>query len=58
MDEIIEMAANVVPSERQLKWQELEFYAFIHFGVNTFTSSEWGSGYESPEIFEPTALDT
>jgi alpha-L-fucosidase len=57
MEKIIEMAANVVPSERQLKWQALEFYAFIHFGINTFTNSEWGSGYESPEDFEPTKLD-
>ncbi len=57
MDQIIEMASKVVPSERQLKWQELEFYAFMHFGVNTFSNSEWGSGYESPEIFEPTKLD-
>jgi alpha-L-fucosidase len=57
MDQIVEMASKVVPSERQLKWQELEFYAFIHFGVNTFTNSEWGSGYESPEVFEPTKLD-
>ena len=57
MDQVIEMASKVVPSERQLKWQELEFYAFMHFGVNTFSNSEWGSGYESPEIFEPTKLD-
>jgi alpha-L-fucosidase len=57
MEKIFEMAAHVVPSERQLKWQALEFYAFIHFGINTFTNSEWGSGYESPEDFEPTKLD-
>ncbi len=57
MDKIAEMASKVVPSERQLKWQELEFYAFIHFGVNTFTNSEWGSGYESPEVFNPEKLD-
>lgn len=56
-ENLIEMAASVVPSERQLKWQELEFYAFIHFGMNTFTNAEWGSGYESPETFNPTKLD-
>ena len=46
-----------MPSERQLKWQDIEFYAFIHFGINTFTDSEWGSGGESPSIFNPTELN-
>ncbi len=53
----IEYAAQVVPSERQLAWQELEFYAFIHFTVNTFTDREWGDGTESPSIFQPDNLD-
>jgi len=46
-----------LPSERQLAWHELEFYAFVHFNMNTFTNMEWGFGNESPELFNPTELD-
>ncbi|MCL4177291.1 MAG: hypothetical protein KJ072_06050 [Verrucomicrobia bacterium] len=31
---------GATPSLRQLQWQELEFYGFIHFTVNTFTDKE------------------
>ena len=47
-----------LPSERQLAWHELEYYAFIHFNMNTFTNMEWGTGGESPKQFNPTELDT
>ena len=43
-----------VPSERQLKWNETEFYAFYHYGMNTYTNSEWGSGAEPESTFNPT----
>ncbi|MDX9974274.1 MAG: alpha-L-fucosidase [FCB group bacterium] len=48
---------GVLPSERQVKWQELEFTGFVHFTTNTFTDKEWGYGDESPEVFNPTEFD-
>ena len=51
-------AAHVSPAPRQLAWQCLEFMAFFHFTINTFTNLEWGTGEEDPGIFNPTALDT
>ena len=56
-DEIVGKAARVVPSERQLRWQRQELTAFVHFGMNTFTDSEWGSGRDSAGTFLPTDLD-
>ncbi len=53
----VRAAAHVVPSPRQLRWQQLELTGFIHFGMNTFTNKEWGDGTESPALFNPTALD-
>ncbi len=47
-----------IPSERQLEWHKMKYYAFIHFNMNTFTNMEWGLGDESPEQFNPTELDT
>ncbi|MEI6810034.1 MAG: alpha-L-fucosidase, partial [bacterium] len=46
-----------VPSARQLKWHELEQYAFVHFSVNTFTDKEWGFGNEKETVFAPSAFD-
>ena len=50
-------AAAVAPSPRQLAWQQMEFYGFIHFGMNTFTGREWGDGTASPALFDPACLD-
>ena len=50
-------AAAVKPSDRQLAWFDTEFYAFVHFTVNTYTDLEWGRGDEDPAIFNPIKLD-
>lgn len=46
-----------IPSANQLRWQNMEFYAFVHLSVNTFTNQEWGNGDEDPKIFNPDKLD-
>ena len=45
-----------VPSARQLAWNQTEFYAFFHYGMNTYTGQEWGNGSENEDIFAPTAV--
>ncbi|MCK7539181.1 MAG: alpha-L-fucosidase [Marinilabiliales bacterium] len=45
------------PIRVSLSGRQLEMTAFIHFGINTFTDREWGTGDESPELFNPAALD-
>ena len=55
---IIEKAAHIVPTPNQLAALKNEFIAFIHFGPNTFTRMEWGSGKEYPQIFDLKELDT
>ncbi|KAI3940981.1 hypothetical protein MKX01_009644 [Papaver californicum] len=51
------MPILLLPSATQLKWQQREVIMFLHFGVNTFTNSEWGTGKEDPSIFNPTGLN-
>lgn len=52
-----ERLIRVRPDKRQVEFQKVEFYAFIHFTINTYTGKEWGDGTESPEIFTPDHLD-
>lgn len=47
-----------IPNANQLTWQEMELYGFIHFSINTFTDVEWGYGDKSPNLFNPSELDT
>ena len=57
MEKFLLDAARVAPSPRQKRWFDIGFYAFVHFGVNTFTDREWGDGTEAESLFNPTDLD-
>ena len=46
-----------VPSENQMRWQEMEYYAFLHFSLNTYTDQSWGYGNEDINLFNPKELD-
>lgn len=46
-----------VPSTNQLKWQAMEYYAFVHFSLNTYTDQSWGFGNEDINLFNPKELD-
>lgn len=52
-----EQLTAVTPSKRQLAHQQLEFYGFFHYTINTYTGKEWGDGTESPSLFSPSHLD-
>lgn len=57
MQNIDQRLTAVCPSPRQLALQQMEFYAFAHFTVNTYTGLEWGDGTEDPGIFNPLEFD-
>jgi len=46
-----------VPSPAQLAWENAGLAMFVHFGMNTMTDQELGSGRESPMVFNPDRLD-
>ena len=49
--------AGPLPNANQLRWQDMEMYAFIHYSLNTYTDQEWGFGNEDPKLFNPSQLD-
>ena len=57
LDDRLRKAAHVRPSAAQLNWMEKEYIAFVHFGPNTFSGRQWGTGHEDPSIYIPAVLD-
>lgn len=52
----LEKAVSVVPTKRQIEYMNTEFNGIINFGMNTFTSRDEGTGFEEPDLFNPTAF--
>lgn len=58
MDSRLDLYTSIVPNRRQLIIQDMKYYAFVHYGMNTFTNREWGDGKESESIFNPKKQNT
>ncbi len=52
-----EIAALVKPTERQLNWQKMEFYALISYGLPPFTGKQYGDGFAPATMFWPEDLN-
>lgn len=52
MDEEVRRCLRVRPSGAQLSHARRPFYCFVHFGMNTATGREWGTGREKAENFD------
>lgn len=50
-------ASPPIPLPKQVRWQQMETLAFVHFGLNTFVDKEWGYGDVSSQVFNPKKLD-
>lgn len=57
-DELVRRLNAVRPTELQKRFADYEYYTFVHFGMNTCTGNEWGTGKEKPEQFDIADVDT
>ena len=42
-----------VPTEDQLRWQDMEMYAFIHYSLNTYTDLNGDTGTRTRDCSTP-----
>lgn len=56
-DSETERYISVLPNENQLRLWKKPFYTFIHFGMNTATGREWGTGTETVSDFDIKNID-
>lgn len=56
-DKEVERYISVKPNENQLRLAQKPFYAFVHFGMNTATAREWGTGKETVKDFTIKSID-
>ncbi len=50
-NEEVQRYISVVPTENQYRLSQNPFYCFMHFGMNTATAREWGTGAEKASDF-------
>lgn len=56
-DAQVSKLVSVVPNERQYEYLKQPFNVFIHFGMNTATGREWGTGSETVDKFTIKEID-
>ena len=47
-----------LPSRRQMLWNETEFYAFVHYGMDTYTGKERATALKTRRPSHPLACPT
>lgn len=57
-EQLAAYAAHTVPTRAQVRALDDGYIAFIHFGPNTFSRREWGTGFEDPSDFTLKNADT
>ncbi len=57
-ESIIEKAAHIGPTKRQMDYLRTEYICFVHWGPNAFSRREWGTGMEDNALFNPPEADT
>ncbi|HHX49339.1 MAG TPA: alpha-L-fucosidase [Clostridiales bacterium] len=55
--EEVDRLISVRPNSKQQIHNDIKYYNFIHFGMNTYTGREWGTGKEKPKQFKLKNFD-